>query len=114
MQKKYAVLRVDEWRKSPHSDSTENFLKTDGFHDRDGIHTGLIETTITKIVVSTPDEQTFEKNKYYLMTIEELPDMAEPTSGEFHGRRYAQLIMNRKAQDNGAVSLKPSRKFRDE
>lgn len=113
MQKKFAVLRVDEWRKRSHSDTTYNYLKTDGFHSTDGIHTGLSETTMTNIVVSTPDEQTFEKDKYYLMTIEELPDMLEPTSGDFHGRRYGKLILDRKAQADGASPVKPARKFRD-
>lgn len=114
MQKKYAVLRVDEWRKRAFSESTDNYLKTDGFHSTDGISTGLNETTMTKIVVSTKDEQAFEKDKYYLMTIEELPDLPEPTSGDFHGRRYGRLIDDRRAQDCGMTPVKPGRKFRDE
>lgn len=104
MQKKYAVLRVEEWRKR-FGDTTLNLLRTDGFHSTDGIQTDHGE----HIQVSTPDEQTFERNKYYLMTIEELPDMPEPSTG----RRYDELIAGRRARDNGASPVKPARKFRD-
>lgn len=104
MQKKYAVLRVEEWRKR-FEETTTNLLRTDGFHSTDGILTDHDEY----IRVSTKDEQTFEKKKYYLMTIEELPDMPEPSDG----RRYDKLIAERRAQDNGATSVKPARKFRD-
>lgn len=98
MKRRYAVLRASEWHKV-YDDRVTNYLRTDGFHPTDGIRTDHGEF----IKVDTPDDEILSKNKYYLMTLEELPDRPRATAGQ--PEPYIEFIEDRRKRDNGDITV---------
>jgi hypothetical protein len=103
--RKYTVLRVNAWFKH-FDDTTINYLTTDGFHPTEGIRTAPGEY----IKVETPDDEVFQKNKSYLMTLEELPDMPRATGG--NPRPYEDFIEERRRRDENKIVPAAGRIFR--
>ena len=60
-QKYYCIVRPEEWCKH-YEDSTNTHFKNDGFNQTDGIG--------GDIVLTTSDEDTPDKDQYFLVTME--------------------------------------------